>query len=44
MNVFLGFIVGFFIGVIASLFVFSLCVATDKREKIYNENEEGGGK
>lgn len=41
MCVFIGFMVGFFIGVAASLFAISLCTASDKREKFCDE-EDGG--
>lgn len=35
MGVFIGFMVGFFIGVVASLFAFHLCVVSDERENFY---------
>lgn len=37
MSVFIGFMVGFFIGVASSLFAISLCAASDKRENFYDE-------
>lgn len=37
MSVFIGFMVGFFIGVSTSLFAISLCAASDKRENFYDE-------
>lgn len=39
MGVFIGFMVGFFIGVVASLFSISLCVASDERENFYDEED-----
>ena len=39
MYVFIGFMVGFFIGVAASLFAISLCVASDERENFYDEED-----
>lgn len=39
MSVFLGAVVGFFIGVATSLFSISLCAASDKREKFYDEQD-----
>lgn len=37
MGVSIGLIVGFFIGVVSSLFAISLCAASDKRENFYDE-------
>lgn len=37
MSGFIGFMVGFFIGVAASLFAISLCATSDKREEFYDE-------
>lgn len=40
MGVFIGFMVGFFIGVVASLFAISLCVASDERENFYTDTDD----
>lgn len=37
MSGFIGFMVGFFIGVATSLFAINLCTSSDKREKFYDE-------
>ena len=39
MSGFLGFVVGLFVGVAASLFAISLCAASDKREKFCDEED-----
>lgn len=38
MSGFIGFMIGFFIGVATSLFAISLCAASDKREEFYDED------
>ena len=38
MSGFIGFMVGFFIGVATSLFAIFLCTASDKREEFYDED------
>lgn len=40
MGVFIGFMVGFFIGVAASLFAISLCVVSDERENFYTDTDD----
>lgn len=39
MSGFIGFTVGFFVGAAACLFSISLCAASDKREKFYDEED-----
>ena len=40
MSGFLGFVVGLFVGVAASLFAISLCAASDKREKFCDDTDD----
>lgn len=39
MSGFIGFMVGFFIGIAASLFAISFCVASDERENFYTDTD-----
>lgn len=40
MSGFIGFMVGFFIGVATSLFAISLCVVSDERENFYTDTDD----
>ena len=40
MCVFIGFMVGLFIGVFSSLFAISMCVASDERENFYTNTDD----
>lgn len=40
MSGFIGFMVGYFIGVATSLFASSLCVASDERENFYTDTDD----